>query len=1111
MKNNGMIKDTDKLAAQMRNLKPSKASREAGLDAAMAAFSKEFAGETSSAKADDSANLEKKSPSTQGLTDAPRPTGKSTTFVRATSRRVETMAKFKTAFNFKPQTLMMAGTCAAALMAAMIVLPNMDELGFERVVVTSEDNKSIVSDRAGPETTDAPDVIDAPAQTPTSELFEPASEAADPPTPEEGRLVAEDETPSNVVTIERRVLKTPSRVETVNVPAQYGTIERRTQISPERAEWEKVPSQNGAENYRRVIRPAEYETKPEKVILRQAGEEIRVVPPIYETVKETIQINADGTTEVLSSEVQPSKKPKPARPVEQDEIVVTAGKSPASKPKGGIISVNSLLNDVHTDTNSVAAEKQQREANFNRQNAKRKKALLEKLGNSGQTPVNEEQAVREYRATLQQKDNIELFSAQQGVVSQTPPPSPKIDRSHVSINPSKANPRTEISGRTRIVLPGKDNSAQAQSSTIEQIGNLTLEVVPGSAGNAGEVNTSTQGQFTVFNGTSNVVVQSTETIVSQTGEILCRVLVPAKYKTITKQVVKSPARTEERVVPAVTKDVTVKVKLDDGSFEEVTKTFVIEDAKTELVVIPAKYETRSERVLVEPAREEWKPGSQAINAEAISPKPIPPKYILRDDDGNVVREFENRDAFEKYKSNLTTVVSETPVSTFSVDVDTASYSFLRASINRGQLPPRESIRLEEMINYFPYDYEAPKSADEPFKANVTVTSNPWNEDTKLMHIGIKGYVPKQTEKPRSNLVFLIDTSGSMNRANKLPLLINSFKLLLNTLDEDDTVSIVAYASASGTVLEPTSVKNKDEILSALNRLRAGGSTAGAAGLELAYHKAQESFDDEGVNRVILATDGDFNVGFSSPDDMKAFIKDKRETGIFLSVLGFGMGNYNDHLMQSLAQNGNGVAAYIDSLAEANKVLANEAGSALFTIAKDVKIQVEFNPATVAEYRLIGYETRALKRQDFNNDKVDAGEIGAGHTVTAIYEMTPVDSPAITVDKLRYVSEKSETVSAKSNELAFVKIRHKLPNADKSTLQTFPIGKRQEKSLRRAGDDVRFAAAVAAVGQKLRGDIAVEDYSYEDAVKLAQGAKGDDENGYRAEFIQMVKLIDTMSK
>ena len=379
-----------------------------------------------------------------------------------------------------------------------------------------------------------------------------------------------------------------------------------------------------------------------------------------------------------------------------------------------------------------------------------------------------------------------------------------------------------------------------------------------------------------------------------------------------------------------------------------------------------------------------------------------------------------------------------------------------------------------------------------------------------MHIGIKGYVPKQSEKPRSNLVFLIDTSGSMRSPNKLPLLINSFKLLLNTLDEDDTVSIVTYASSTGTVLEPTRVKNKAEILAALNNLRAGGSTAGAAGLELAYQNAQENFDDKGVNRVILATDGDFNVGFSSPDDMKTFVEKKRETGIFLSVLGFGMGNYNDHLMQSLAQNGNGVAAYIDTLAEANKVLADEAGGALFTIAKDVKIQVEFNPTEVAEYRLIGYETRALKRQDFNNDKVDAGEIGAGHSVTAIYEMTPVGSPAVTVDKLRYVSE-TPTSSTGSDEYAFVKIRHKLPNADKSTLQTSPIGKRQERSLKRASDDMRFATAVAIVGQKLRGDTVVEDYSYEDAIKLAKSAKGEDENGYRAEFIQMVQLIDSLGE
>ena len=343
----------------------------------------------------------------------------------------------------------------------------------------------------------------------------------------------------------------------------------------------------------------------------------------------------------------------------------------------------------------------------------------------------------------------------------------------------------------------------------------------------------------------------------------------------------------------------------------------------------------------------------------------------------------------------------------------------------------------------------------------------------------------------------------------MPLLVSSFKLLLSTLDEDDTVSIVTYAGRAGTVLEPTAANETAKIKDALNRLRSGGSTAGAAGLELAYDKAMETFDEDGINRVILATDGDFNVGFSSPDEMKTYIEDKRETGVFLSVLGFGNGNYNDHLMQSLAQNGNGVAAYIDNLAEANKVLANEAGSALITIAKDVKIQVEFNPETISEYRLIGYETRALKREDFNNDKVDAGEINAGHTVTAIYELTPVGSPARLNDPLRYVTDKLKGGANGSDEFAFVKIRHKLPNSDTSTLQTFPIGPKQERRLNRASDDMRFATAVAAVGQKLRGDTQLEDFSYDDAIALARSAKGEDKNGYRAEFIRLVDLAKNL--
>ena len=486
--------------------------------------------------------------------------------------------------------------------------------------------------------------------------------------------------------------------------------------------------------------------------------------------------------------------------------------------------------------------------------------------------------------------------------------------------------------------------------------------------------------------------------------------------------------------------------------------------------------------------------------------------IIQEMDEKELRLFDgNRDRFETYEPNPVTSVKETPVSTFSVDVDTASYTFLRASINRGHLPQPGSIRLEEMINYFPYDYEGPTSAAEPFNANVTVTPSPWNADTQLMHIGIKGYVPPASEKPRSNVVFLIDTSGSMRAQNKLPLLINSFKLLLNTMDEEDTVSIVTYAGSAGTVLEPTPANEKSKIKAALNRLQAGGSTAGAAGLELAYLKAQESFDEDGINRVFLATDGDFNVGFSSPDEMKSFVEKKRKTGIFLSVLGFGHGNYNDALMQSLAQNGNGVAAYIDSLAEANKVLADESGSALIPIAKDVKIQVEFNPATVAEYRLIGYETRALKREDFNNDAVDAGDINSGHTVTAIYEMTPVGSKAITVDDLRYASAERETAANDSDEFAFIKIRHKLPNANKSTLQSFPIGPRQVKTLREANNDMRFASAVAAFGQKLRDDTQLTEYGYGDIVKMASGAKGDDEQGYRAEFIQLVKIVQGLEE
>jgi Ca-activated chloride channel homolog len=392
---------------------------------------------------------------------------------------------------------------------------------------------------------------------------------------------------------------------------------------------------------------------------------------------------------------------------------------------------------------------------------------------------------------------------------------------------------------------------------------------------------------------------------------------------------------------------------------------------------------------------------------------------------------------------------------------------------------------------------------------------PWNTATKLVTIGIKGYEIAAAERPRANLVFLLDTSGSMEEPNKLPLLVNSLKLLVDGLGPEDTVSIVTYAGSAGTVLEPTRAADKTRIVAALENLMAGGSTAGAEGIRQAYQLAERSFVEGGVNRVILATDGDFNVGITDPEELKSFVERERETGIFLSVLGFGRGNYNDELMQVLAQNGNGAAAYIDTLNEARKVLVEEAGSTMFPIAKDVKIQVEFNPATVAEYRLIGYETRMLAREDFNNDRVDAGEIGSGHTVTALYEITPTGSQAELVDDLRYQGPQAESppagtaAEAGSGEYAFLKIRYKLPDAETSRLIETPIrvGDEAPATLGRESE-ARFAASVAAFGQPLRGGEYTGGFSYDDVVALAQANKGGDEFGYRAEFINLVRLAET---
>ncbi len=495
----------------------------------------------------------------------------------------------------------------------------------------------------------------------------------------------------------------------------------------------------------------------------------------------------------------------------------------------------------------------------------------------------------------------------------------------------------------------------------------------------------------------------------------------------------------------------------------------------------------------------------------IAQAPVPAKVLTEAERSIVRNEYTGRDRFERLEQNPVKLTQEEPVSTFSIDVDTASYAFVRRSLHQGHLPQKDAVRVEELINYFDYDYAAPKSRRKPFKPTVAVYPTPWNPETKLLHIGIKGHEMEKKRRPRANLVFLLDVSGSMSSPDKLPLLKNSMKMLVNELEHEDTVAIAVYAGAAGTVLDPTKVKDKGKIVSALERLRSGGSTAGGAGIKLAYALAESNFDEKAVNRVILATDGDFNVGIRNSNELKGFVERKRKSGIYLSVLGFGQGNYNDELMQKLAQSGNGNAAYIDTLNEARKVLVEEAGGTLFTIAKDVKIQVEFNSDRVAEYRLIGYESRMLKREDFNNDRVDAGDIGAGHSVTAIYEITPVGSGSQLVDPLRYGRKPHSSKAVKGGEYAFLKIRYKLPHEDESRLITKAIGNNLEYStIQDAPTDVRFATSVAAFGQLLKGGRYTEEFSYDDVRALAESSRGRDRFGYRSEFLSLVGLAKTAS-
>jgi Ca-activated chloride channel family protein len=470
--------------------------------------------------------------------------------------------------------------------------------------------------------------------------------------------------------------------------------------------------------------------------------------------------------------------------------------------------------------------------------------------------------------------------------------------------------------------------------------------------------------------------------------------------------------------------------------------------------------------------------------------------------------IENRETYNPFDDNGVKLVSNDPVSTFSIDVDTGSYSNMRRMLNQGIIPPQDSIRVEEMINYFNYNYPNPDNTNQPFSISTELAPTPWNSNSQLLHVGIQGYEIENSQRPASNLTFLVDVSGSMNSPDKLGLLKSSFKLMTKNLRKQDKVAIVVYAGAAGAVLDSTSGDKKSKILQALDKLTAGGSTNGAAGIELAYQISEENFIKDGINRVIIATDGDFNVGTTNFEQLTELVSRKKENGISLTTLGFGNGNYNDHLMEQLANKGNGNYAYIDTLKEANKVLVNEISSTLMTIAKDVKIQIEFNPLVVSQYRLIGYENRVLNNEDFNNDKIDAGEIGSGHNVTAMYEVVLTGDKGW-VEPLKYQSNNEH--KPYSNELATLKVRYKQPNEDKSQLIVNTINKSQIiKNLNQASDNFKLSTSVAGFGQLLRGGKMIQQFSYKDVKNLAQQTMAKDQYGYRGEFLQLVSLAESLS-
>lgn len=468
---------------------------------------------------------------------------------------------------------------------------------------------------------------------------------------------------------------------------------------------------------------------------------------------------------------------------------------------------------------------------------------------------------------------------------------------------------------------------------------------------------------------------------------------------------------------------------------------------------------------------------------------------------------ENRERYDGKEVADIMAVAQQPVSTFSVDVDTGSYTNVRRLLKDGKMPPEAAVRTEEMINYFKYDYDRPEDRTRPFSITTDVAATPWNDHTRLLRIGLRGYDVDRDERPAANLVFLVDVSGSMRSRDKLPLVKCSMAMMAEELKPTDRVSIVTYAGTTTTVLEGS--HDKEEIIAALSNLRSGGSTAGAAGIQLAYDAARKNMLDDGINRILLATDGDFNVGTTNRDQLVEMVEREREAGISLTTLGFGTGNYNEAMMEQIADNGNGNYAYIDSPMEAWRALVGEMSSTLFTIAKDVKMQVEFNPAYITEYRLIGYENRLLGEEDFANDAVDAGEIGAGHQVTALYELVPAGSEGWLPER-RYEANRPAAEGAEDGEMAYLKLRYKLPDGDKSLLIERPLAADMLAKAQGPEGDMAFVTAVAAYGQKLRGDKYLGDFGYQDNYRIAQNSP-DNDDYWRDEFMTLVMRAQSLSQ